>query len=70
MIDITGLDKLIRHLEEAEQALFAVNGELATVNFNPQDPESIEAAFREVENLIDARLGSYATNPIVAITAR
>jgi hypothetical protein len=66
MIDITGLDKLMLELDEAKKALSAIDGELGTINFDPHDPASIEAAIQDVENMIDERLGSYATNPIVA----
>jgi hypothetical protein len=66
MIDITGLDKLILELDEAKKAVSAIDGELETVNFDPHDPASIEAAIQEVGNMIDQRLGSYATNPVVA----
>jgi hypothetical protein len=39
---------------------------LRTVNFDPHDPASIEAAIRDIESTIDERLGPYATNPFVA----
>ncbi|HMP09509.1 hypothetical protein [Hydrogenophaga sp.] len=60
-----GLDDLQRTLAEAQRALEAVNGELGTLSFNPEDPESVEAAIIESERLVDERLGKYANNPIV-----
>lgn len=65
MFKIDGLDKLNRDLEQAQKAIAAMDGELGTVGFNPEDPASIEAAIQEVERLIDERLGSYASNPII-----
>jgi hypothetical protein len=65
MFKITGLDKLSRDLEDAQKAMSEMDGELGSVSFDPHDPASIEAAIQEVERLIDERLGSYATNPIV-----
>lgn len=65
MIKIDGLDDLTRELEEAQRALASVEGELGSVNFNPNEPESIEAAIQKVEAMIDERLGAYASNPIV-----
>lgn len=65
MFKINGLDKISRDLEDAQKALAEMDGELGTVSFNPHDPASIEAAIQDVERLIDARLGSYASNPIV-----
>lgn len=65
MFKITGLDKLSRDLEDAQKAISEMDGELGSVSFDPHDPASIEAAIQEVERLIDERLGSYASNPIV-----
>jgi hypothetical protein len=65
MFKITGLDKLSSDLEDAQKAMSAIDGDLGSVSFDPHDPASIEAAIQEVERLIDERLGSYASNPIV-----
>ncbi len=65
MFSITGLDSLQKTLSEAQIALEAVNGELGTLTFNPEDPESIEAAIAESERLVDERLGAYSGNMIV-----
>lgn len=65
MFKITGLDKISRDLEDAQKALAEMDGELGSVSFDPHDPASIEAAIQGVERLIDERLGSYASNPIV-----
>lgn len=63
---IKGLDSLRRTLSEAQRALVAVNGELGTLTFNPEDPGSVEAAIAESERLVDERLGKYANNSIIA----
>jgi hypothetical protein len=65
MFKITGLDSLQKTLADAQKALKAVDGELGTLNFNPKDPASIEAAIAESERLIGERLGTYAGNTIV-----
>lgn len=65
MFKITGLDEISRDLEDAQKALSEMDGKLGSVSFDPHDPASIEAAVQEVERLIDERLGSYASNPIV-----
>ena len=65
MFKITGLDKLTNTLEEAQKALQALDGELGTISFNPNDPASIEAAIQEADHLIDDRLGGYASNTII-----
>jgi hypothetical protein len=65
MLKITGLDKLQRDLEQAQKALEAIDGELGRVRFDPNDPSSIENAIASVEQMIDGRLGAYASNPII-----
>lgn len=65
MAFLKSLDDLQRTLAEAQRALEAVNGELGTLSFNPEDPESVEAAIAESERLVDERLGKYANNSIV-----
>lgn len=63
---ITGFDKLSRQLEDAQKAFAELDGELGTVSFIPDDPASIENAIRQVEEMIDDRVGRYASNPFVA----
>lgn len=63
---ITGFDKLQQQLKDAQKALSAIDGELGKVHFNPEDPASIDGAIREMETLLDDRVGQYASNPIVA----
>jgi hypothetical protein len=65
MIKIEGLDKLTRDLGEAQKAIQELDGELGAVNFNPEDPESIEKAITAMEQMVDQRVGRYASNPIV-----
>ena len=62
---ITGFDQLQRQLQAAQEALKRVEGELGTVQFDPNDPESIEAAMRQIDAIIDERLGDYLDNPII-----
>jgi len=66
MFKITGLDKITRELDEAQKAFAEIDGELETVNFDPNDPASIEAAIQGMEEIIHSKLGSYARNSIVA----
>jgi hypothetical protein len=64
-IEITGLDKLQRQLNDASQALQGLDGEISTVNFNPHDPSSVEAAVVQMEQAIDAKIAAYRGNAIV-----
>lgn len=65
MFKITGLNGLSRHLDEAQKALSAIDGELGSISFDPHAPSSIDTAIQEMERLIDEQLEPYATNPIV-----
>lgn len=64
-IKITGLDRFQRDLNEANKAVQALDGELATLEFNPNDPSSVEAAIVQIEQTIDAKIAPYRGNKIV-----
>ena len=66
MFKISGLDQLTRQLEQAQQAFAEIDGELGTVEFNPHDPASIEAAIQQAEAMIDAKVKPWADNALVA----
>ena len=65
MFKITGLDNLQKNLKEAERVMGELDGELGVVNFNPNDPSSIEAAIHSVNRMVDDRIGQYSSNPIL-----
>jgi Predicted nucleotide-binding protein containing TIR-like domain len=64
-IKITGIDQLQRQLKDASNALQALDGEIASVRFNPDDPASIETAVAQVEEAIDAKIAPYRGNAMV-----
>lgn len=65
MLKITGLDKLQKELKEAQQALGELDGHLGTIGFDPQDPESIETAIQNINQIVDERVGHYSSNSII-----
>ena len=65
----TGLDQLQRDLAQASTAFASLDGEIATLQFDPADPSSVEVAIAEMEQAIDGRLASYQGNAIVANVA-
>jgi hypothetical protein len=65
MLKITGLDKLSRDLKDAQVALAEIDGELGTVNFDPESPESIDAAISQINAMVDEKLARYSANPII-----
>lgn len=66
MIKISGLDKLTRQMDELARFGEEVDGELATLSFDPHDPVSIEAAISEMEAAIDEKAVSYEGNEMVS----
>ncbi|MDH1767359.1 hypothetical protein N5D37_17280 [Comamonas aquatica] len=71
MFKITGLDKLQKNLKDAQRALSELDGELGVVNFDPNDPASIEGAIQSVNRMIDDRLGMvFKTLPLALSEVR
>jgi hypothetical protein len=66
MARISGLDAFRRTIDDARTALRDLDGRLGEVTFDPSDPESIEAAIRESERMIDERVSRHGGNPIIA----
>jgi len=62
---ITGLDKLQNELDAASKASQALDGDLTTLRFDPENPSSVETAVRQVEEAIDAKIAPYRGNAIV-----
>jgi hypothetical protein len=60
-----GFGQLQKQLQMAQDALKRVEGQLGTVQFDPDDPESIERAMRQIDAIIEERLGDYLDNPII-----
>lgn len=66
MIKITGLDNLTKKMDELAKFAEEVDGELATVSFDPTNPASIEVAISEMEAAIDQKAVSFENNDMVA----
>ncbi|CAN7673758.1 hypothetical protein LJR255_005314 [Pararhizobium sp. LjRoot255] len=66
MIKITGLDRLTKELDQLQRVIGQLDGEIGTVNFDPNDPASIESAISNVHALIDQKVGSYSSNSMAA----
>jgi hypothetical protein len=68
-IQITGLDKLQRDLEDAQRAFESLDGTITTLTFDPADQASIDTAIREMASAIDAKVGRYSGNALVESVA-
>jgi hypothetical protein len=69
-IDITGLQQLQRDFEEAARALKSLDGTITTVSINPDDPNSVKEAVRQMELAIDRKIAPYRGNVLVSKLAR
>ncbi|MGV7219476.1 hypothetical protein [Bradyrhizobium sp. UFLA05-112] len=65
MLKITGVDKLKRQLDDAQRAFKALDGQVATVRFDPEKPQSIQAAIKTMEDAIDSKVRPYRNNALV-----
>lgn len=59
------MEKLFGELENAQKALSALDGDLGNVQFDPDQPASIQAAITQIESMIDERVSRYKRNPLV-----
>ena len=66
MLKITGFDELGKSLDELQKATAALDGDIASVNFDPSDPESIEHAVLAAYASIDERVAPFIRNEMVA----
>jgi hypothetical protein len=56
MLKISGLDKLQKQLSPAQGAFQVLDGQLATVRFDPEDRASVQAAIATREAAVDAKV--------------
>ena len=62
MFKITGLDKLTKKTDQLSKFAEEIDGELASVSFDPTDPSSIEAAIQQAHDAIDEKAEGYQQN--------
>ncbi|WP_199555374.1 hypothetical protein [Sandaracinobacteroides hominis] len=63
---IKGLDAFTRQLAEAGKAAAVLDGNIVSLNFDPADARSIQKAIHHMERAVDAKVGRYRNNPLVA----
>ena len=59
---IKGFDAIKKKTDELSRFSKEIDGELASVQFDPRDPASIEAALQLINDAIDAKTKPYARN--------
>ena len=62
---IKGLGEITRSMKQLEKALAELDGDLASVSFDPDDPDSIEQAIQSLYSTIDEKVSSYSRNEII-----
>jgi len=62
MAKFKGLDQLTKKIEALSAFAKELDGDIAKVSFDPDDPGSIDRAIAEVEVAIDAKAASYGSN--------
>jgi hypothetical protein len=65
MVKITGLDDLQLQLEQAQRAFAALDGDLITLKFDPENQASIDAAIASMEQAIDAKAAPFRGNMLI-----
>ena len=63
--EMQGFDDLQRQLKDAGEAFTALDGELTTIRFDPDDQASVEAVIADVARAIDVKISPFAGNPFV-----
>jgi hypothetical protein len=63
---IKGLDALSRQLDEFGKAAAALDGDIVSLSFDPDDPQSLRRAINDMERAVDAKASRYRSNPLAA----
>ena len=70
MAKIVGLDELTKTLKQAQRGISELIVTVGAVHFDPHDPASIEAAIQQANDLVDSKIGTYSSNPLIAPLAK
>jgi len=56
--------------QTAQRTLESLRGRIALVKFNPADPQSVQEAIRQYDREVDAKLGPYPQDGMIAETSK
>ena len=62
---IKGLDRMRKELAALQAAVESLNGDIASVSFNPNDPQSIELAIQQMDAAVDEKVASVGRSDMV-----
>ena len=63
---ITGLDNLMKTMNELEKALSNLDGEIAHLTLDPHDPQSIENAIQEFNAAVEEKVAGCSQSGMIA----
>lgn len=64
-MEVKGMDQLKKNFEQVIKSMKSLDGEIARLHFNPNDPADVNRAVREFERKVDSKVGLYGSRPAV-----
>ena len=64
-IKMNCFDGKANHLKELQSFMSEIDGDIGTVNFNAQHPESVTKAIANMGKMIDEKAKNYQNNPCI-----
>ena len=68
-VKISGLNELQKTLDEATRAIQSLDGEIARIHIDSNDPLEVQKAIHQMEIAVDGKTERYRNNPIIAKVA-
>jgi hypothetical protein len=63
--EIHGFDELQKQLEDASKALEGLDGQITTIQFDPNNQSAVDAAIADMERAIDGKTSQFSGNSLV-----
>jgi ribosomal protein S20 len=63
--ELKGFNELSKTLEQVRKALQSLGGEVAKVQFDPNNRQEVERAIRNFERKVDSKVAAYSSTPAV-----
>ena len=68
-MEASAMKEVQREFKEAGEAIDALEGEIATIRVDPNDPRSLERALQEMKQAVDQKIVRYRENRLVRTIA-
>lgn len=63
--EINGFGELQKQLKDASKAIEGLDGQITTIQFDPNDQAAVDAAIADMERAIDGKVSQFSGNPLV-----